>query len=389
MKKIHILLFLLAWGGSILPLAAQADREKEKKTWEFGLGGSVFQINRVGFSNFAQIADGSYLFDLKLKHTVYGGNIYVARELNEYFYLDLQGTVGTTKQSWGNNGRKWLYTAGLGLQWRLGEYFNSKYIDPYLRAGANYMRKDFDIYYAGSEGLSPDEMKWVMDNLQNKNGNDRKNLIPIAMGIGLNMWLNDRWGIGMQGDYLLMPYKNVANTLQGTVRVMYRLGGKSKKPAAQMQYVDVERIVERRVEMPVEKIVEIPARTKVMIAMFDNIHFDFDRDVITAESSSVLDAIADYMKENTSQRFLITGYTDSRGSNAHNQGLSERRAKAVVKALTDRGVSADMLKGRGVASRIAIASPQTPNDVRLGDRKVTVELITNNKYWEYLTEKGL
>ena len=166
------------------------------------------------------------MFDLTIKHSLWGGNFYVARELNSHFYLDLQGSVGTTNDDWGNSGRKWLYEAGLGLQWRLGEYFQSKYIDPYLRVGAGYMYKDFDIYYVGSEGLSDEKMSWILNNLKNKDGDDRKSLIPVKAGIGINLWLSDQWGIGLQGDYVLMPYKHVANSLQGTARIIYRLNSK-------------------------------------------------------------------------------------------------------------------------------------------------------------------
>ena len=44
---------------------------------------------------------------------------------------------------------RWLGMAGIGLQWRLGEYLHSNYIDPFLRMGANYMYKNFKINYKG------------------------------------------------------------------------------------------------------------------------------------------------------------------------------------------------------------------------------------------------
>ena len=103
--------------------------------------------------------------------------------------------------------------AGVGLQWRLGEYFKSRYVDPYLRAGINYMYKGFDILYEGSEGLEPDDMSWILNNYGNKEGRDRKHLMPVSLGGGINFWLNDRIGIGLQADYLVMSYKHVANSL--------------------------------------------------------------------------------------------------------------------------------------------------------------------------------
>ena len=70
---------------------------KTKRAWELGIGASVFQFSRVDFTNFQKLGD-KYKMDLQLRHNVIGGNLYVARELNRHFYLDLQGTVGITEQ---------------------------------------------------------------------------------------------------------------------------------------------------------------------------------------------------------------------------------------------------------------------------------------------------
>ena len=356
--------------------------EKEKKAWEIGLGGTVFQFSRVGFSNFSQ-TDSGYAFDLDLNHAVWGGGIYAARELNKHFYLDLQGNFGLTNQSIdGKN--KFMAMAGVGLQWRLGEYFKSRYVDPYLRAGVNYMYKDFQILYNGSEGLAPDEMQWVLSNYGNKEGRDQKHLAPIALGGGINFWLSDRIGIGLQADYLLMPHKNVANSLQGSARLIWRIGGKSKKPKPVIRYVEkpVEKIVEKVVEK--EVIVEKPVETvitKSLGELFDQIYFDFDSYAITEASTEVLDKIAETFKRDTSRRYLITGQTDARGAETFNHALSEARAGEVVKALEERGVPKEMMKWRGIGKKIAIAPASASDEVRRGDRKITVELITNMEYW--------
>lgn len=363
-------------------------KEKNSKAWEIGIGGSVFQFSRTHFTNFnyAENKEG-YTFDLRLKHVVYGANLYFARELSKHLYLDLQGTAGLTTD-WVNGKEKtrMLYQIGPGLQWRLGEYFGSKYIDPYLRVGANYMYKGFNIDYVGLEKLSNDEINWIMSNFKNKDGADRTHLIPISLGCGVNMWLNDRFGLGFQGDYLAMPYKNVANSLQGTVRLMWRIGGKSKKTKPVVEYVDVERIVERIVPVEVEKIVKVPAETEefYLCELFNNIYFDFDKDVLTPESEDVVEKIALILMQDTSKKYLITGYTDAKGSSAYNLDLSNRRAARVISRLIEKGVSSNMVKSVGVGKRISHMTPQTTDKVREGDRKVTVEIITNMDYWNKL-----
>ena len=141
----------------------------------------------------------------------------------------------------------------------------------------------------------------------------------------------------------------------------------------------VERVVEKVVEKPVETII-----TKSLTELFDQIYFDFDSYQITPESEETLDKIAEIFLKDTSRRYLITGQTDSRGSDEFNQTLSENRAREVVKALKERDVPAEMMKWRGIGKKIAIVSPSSSDNARRGDRKITVEYITNMDYWEMI-----
>lgn len=384
--KTKLTILCIAFNFCLMNASAQEPAPQEKKAWEIGIGGSVWQFNRISFSNFQQNADGSYTYDMTNRHAIWGGQLYVARELNSHFYLDFQGNLGGTNKT--TNGKtKFLGLAGLGLQWRFGEYFKSPYIDPFLRVGANYMYKGFDMCYRGSENVNDDQMQWAMTNSGNKDGRDKTNMFVASFGGGVNMWLGDRFAVGLQADYLLMPYKNVANSVQGTVRLMWRFGGKSKKPRPVATYIDrpVEKIVEKVVE--VEKIVTVsaevqPSVTNDLVTLFDQIYFDFDKDVLTAESETILDEIAKTLKADTSRRYLITGQTDARGSDSYNTDLSLRRARRVVDGLVTRGVPSEMLKYRGVGKKIAAIPYEGADNTRRGDRKITIELVTNMDYWE-------
>ena len=383
MNKYFLSLAVLLISSALFVVNAQ---EKPKKAWELGLGVSAFQMTRFTMLDAVKQSDGSYFIKTDKRDVLFGGNLYVAHELCRSWYLDFQGTIGYTNDPvYGGHQSRWLGMAGLGLQWRWGQLFDSRYIDPYLRVGGNYMYKGFDTYYAETSAIDGQDISWTMSNDYNKSGADARHLFPIAAGAGVNMWLNDHFGIGLQGDYLVMPHKDVANVWQGTVRLMYRIGGSSKKAAPQY----VERVVEKPVDRIVERIVEKVVRDTVSVEneifrLFDNVYFDFDKSAITAESQPVLDDVATIMKSDTSRHFLIMGFTDARGSEAYNVGLSERRAKAVVDALIDRGVPANMLKWYGVGKRAAYAKPADTDRVRRGDRKITIEIITNMDYWECL-----
>ena len=121
-----------------------------------------------------------------------------------------------------------------------------------------------------------------------------------------------------------------------------------------------------------------------MCELFNNIYFDFDKATITPESHEVLDKIADILKGDTAKRYLVTGYTDAWGSAEYNMNLSRRRVSAVVQELENRGVPADMMKYRGVGKKVSYAPTEASVEVRRGDRKVGIEIITNMDYWNYI-----
>lgn len=361
--------------------------KKHKRAWEIGIGGTGFHMPRMKVLDFNHNIQQGYGVSVNKRDLIFGGNIYVARELNPYLYLDLQGNVGFAKDPVKGGGKEnnLLYMGGLGLQWRLGEYFEGKYIDPFVRVGANYMHKSFTLMYDGTETDQNDQLNWNFDIDHNKSGADRKNLIPISVGTGINMWLSKGFGVGLQADYLIMPYAKVANVWQGTARLVWRVGGKAKRPAPQVSYI--EKVVERVVEKPVvvEKIVEKEVRVEENLCdLFNYIFFDFDKSDITKESEETLDKVANILKKNSGHKYLIIGYTDMWGTPTYNIALSQRRAKAVVDALVKRGVPKEMLKSRGVGKKVAYVAKSAPDNTRRGDRKVSIERVTNMDYWNYL-----
>ncbi len=83
---------------------------------------------------------------------------------------------------------------------------------------------------------------------------------------------------------------------------------------------------------------------------FEGIEFELNKDVIRPISFDKLNHAAEIIKTlDSNSRFLVVGCTDTRGSDAYNLKLSDRRAKSVVKYLIGKGVLADMLtpEGRG------------------------------------------
>jgi OOP family OmpA-OmpF porin len=91
------------------------------------------------------------------------------------------------------------------------------------------------------------------------------------------------------------------------------------------------------------------------------INFDFNKANIKREFAPVLDEAAQILKDNSSIRVTIEGHTDSIGSDAYNQRLSERRANAVKQYLVAKGVMADRLETVGKGEKEPVAPNTTPN----------------------------
>lgn len=371
------------------PIQKEITREEgsPSKVWEIGIGGSLINWNRVSITGFESTPD-NYLYNLKANHLMGGANLYIARELNQWFYLDLQGTLGIAQNNYrtGSNDRKhnFLYMGGPGLQFRLTPLFKSKYVEPYFRVGVNYLHKDFQSNYVGAFVNDPTgQAHWESTDTWNPEGRskDKNSLTPVSLGAGVNAWFSNFLGLGLQGEYLVPLQKNLPRFMQVSARIMWRIGVKSKQPVTVIQYVEIEKPVERIVE----RIVEVPVTVDTqMNNLPENIHFEFGRDVKISESESTLDQLATLLKSYPDSRFIVTGYADAKGSDTYNMNLSKRRARTVYEELLKRGVPSQMLKWRGVGKRASFIPASEENHVRAGDRKVLLERVTNREYWEAL-----
>jgi outer membrane protein OmpA-like peptidoglycan-associated protein len=105
------------------------------------------------------------------------------------------------------------------------------------------------------------------------------------------------------------------------------------------------------------------------------IYFDFNKADVKSESDATLKEIAKLLETSPKMNLLVVGHTDSVGTFDFNLDLSQRRAEAVVAALTGRlGVARGRLKPFGVSFASPAASNQS-DDGRAKNRRV--ELVEN------------
>lgn len=102
------------------------------------------------------------------------------------------------------------------------------------------------------------------------------------------------------------------------------------------------------------------------------VFFDWSKATLTAEARRIIASAAEEFKASGQARIVATGYTDTSGSEAYNQILSERRADAVKAELVRLGVPGDQIVtiGKGESNPLV---PTGPNVREPQNRRVEIE----------------
>jgi outer membrane protein OmpA-like peptidoglycan-associated protein len=457
-----------------LTLASTAFAQTTSNPWVIGVG--AHGVNHMGvanggvdkvFDNFDQVFTlNNYTITPPLS------KLTIARNLNKYFVLDWQTSVGNIDNKRFDMGKEFFLQTGLGLQFKFAGLWNEEsWFDPYARVGANYLRHDYSGLTFPRTDLANDELRGTY-NSDDVTG--KANHFTAAAGLGANLWLTKNFGFNLQGDYVSSPGNDsdVADFWQASASLMFRFGNtdrdkdgiKDKDDAcpdvpglAQFQGcpdTDGDGVADKddncpEVAGPVENngcpwpdtdgdgvldkddacpSVAGPAEnngcpwpdtdgdgildkddacpTVPGLAQYNgcpkpqsayaeeatgalkDILFNFNKATLRPESNDKLNQAAEIIKSSNGGKFLITGHTDKKGSDAYNLKLSRQRAASVVAALEARGVNTNQLKSKGVGERDAVVPESASDAERMKDRKVVVEAIDASA-WEALQKSDL
>lgn len=112
----------------------------------------------------------------------------------------------------------------------------------------------------------------------------------------------------------------------------------------------------------------------INLIMPGNITFASAQSDIAADFYPVLNSVALVIEEYNRTLVVVAGHTDSDGSAAYNQGLSEQRASAVSSYLGTRGVKAVRLETVGFGERQPLAT-NTTQEGKQQNRRVEISLL--------------
>ena len=75
------------------------------------------------------------------------------------------------------------------------------------------------------------------------------------------------------------------------------------------------------------------------------VNFDFDKSTLRPDAVATLEQAVSILSNYAEMRVEVAGHTDSVGSDAYNQNLSQRRASAVYDYLTSHGIDSARISG--------------------------------------------
>jgi outer membrane protein OmpA-like peptidoglycan-associated protein len=112
-----------------------------------------------------------------------------------------------------------------------------------------------------------------------------------------------------------------------------------------------------------------------LVITLGDVLFGVDKTQLTPEGLRTVQKLASILEKYPERSVLVEGFTDSTGSSAYNQGLSERRATSVRSALENMGVARSRVAMRGYGEAYPVAANDTKQNRQLNRR---VEIVISD-----------
>ncbi len=152
-----------------------------------------------------------------------------------------------------------------------------------------------------------------------------------------------------------------------------------EKPVIQeKEVVDLSKVI---VENPkavvvVPVIAETTQKANAVIFKNLDLKFNFDSFKVKSSDDTKIQEFVDYMNANKNYDATIVGHTDSKGSKAYNQTLSQNRAKAVKSVMVKKGIDTHRLTTLGMGESKPVSTNAT-KEGRSQNRRVEAQINKN------------
>jgi len=171
----------------------------------------------------------------------------------------------------------------------------------------------------------------------------------------------------LEGTYKSNDCRNISGTM-----ILYRMDSKlaidDKQTEAHHWYEQLIKDLAKGLSAP-----EIRKKERENFN-FKPIYFDSDKAEIKPEFYSFLNDMIKIVEGHTDLRVKVTGHTDADGSDQYNNGLSERRAKAIITFFVARGLSRDRLEFEFKGEKYPVDTNDT-NEGKQHNRRVDFKFI--------------
>ena len=313
--------------------------------------GEFYLGAKTGWANFTGFCDDVCSDE---DNDAWGGSLYGGYQFNEWFSLEGgynylgkdKGYVGKDK---GYAGTGYIESQvqngelGAKLDWNLTSAWNL-----FGKVGGSYN------YIDQSGTVSGTEENW-----------------SLMLGAGVEYQLSHNWRIRTEYQW----FNNVGeNSTTGksdinylTLGLSYYFGSAAPAAAAATTAAVVQ---EEPAEEPM--VAEEPVATEPVPAVtLSKGAFEHDSTELTPEAQSSLDQVVTHLKASPETRVDVIGYTDSTGSAAYNQKLSEKRAQSASNYLESQGIDESRVTTIGKGEEDPIADNNTAEG-REQNRRVEV-----------------
>jgi outer membrane protein OmpA-like peptidoglycan-associated protein len=135
------------------------------------------------------------------------------------------------------------------------------------------------------------------------------------------------------------------------------------------------------------KVEKVNQGEAIKVTFESGILFATNSSTLNSASRSSLDKFATSLLNNPDTDVKIYGHTDSTGSDAINNPLSQRRAESVYNYLLTKGISGSRMEAQGFGSTQPVADNNTAAG-RSENRRVEVYILPNEKMIQEAKEQA-